>query len=209
MLRSICNCVATAPLKIVIRPENWARRIVVGVEVPNLHRVNANLYRSAQPTEAGFSFLDLQTSLANGDRPVRTVLSLRTDNGDKHLRSPGSPLRLEQIKFDIRFPEDQDVIQFLRIVTAPQMQPVLVHCQHGADRTGAMIAIYRMVVEDWTVAQAQREMSDGGYGFDPFCQHLLHYVRGTDVAALKAQVARPRLWQHVSALGRRCCGLIS
>ncbi len=173
-----------------IRPRKWAQPVAACVEFPNLHRVNANLYRSAQPTEDGFRLLESQVSLANGDRPVKTVLSLRAVNGNDHRRSPGSPLRFEQIRFDARFPEDQDAIRFLRIVQSPQLQPVLVHCQHGADRTGSMLAIYRMVVENWSVAQALREMAEGGYGFNPLCQNLVEYVRTADVGALRTQFAR-------------------
>jgi protein tyrosine/serine phosphatase len=181
-----------APL---IRPGKWAQPIAAGIDLPNLYRANANLYRSAQPTEDGFRLLESQVSLANGDRPVKTILSLRAVHACADLRPSGSPLRREQIRFDARFPEDQDAIQFLRIVQSPQLQPVLVHCQRGADRTGSMMAIYRMVVENWTVAQALREMADGGYGFNPLCQNLLQYVRTVDVASLKTQVARQREWQ--------------
>ena len=181
-----------APL---IRPGKWAQPIAVGVDLPNLYRVNADLYRSAQPTEEGFRWLESQVSLANGDRPVKTILSLRTVHTYAHLRPSDSPLRREQIKFDARFPEDQDAMEFLRIVQSPQLQPVLVHCQRGADRTGSMMAIYRIVVENWTVAQALREMADGGYGFNPLCQNLLQFVRTADVVALKTQIARQRAWQ--------------
>ncbi len=178
-----------------LRPDHWAQRVVVGNEIPNLHRVNANLYRSAQPTKAGFRLLAARTGVSHGDQPVRTVLSLRAVNGDERSRAPGSPVQLQQIKFDARWPEDQDVIQFLDIVTSPRMQPVLVHCQRGADRTGTMMAIYRMAIENWTAAQALREMSDGGFGFNPLYQHLLHYVRDMNIKALRLQLTRQRAGQ--------------
>lgn len=195
-LQSLGNVAAAVPQAAPqVRPRKWAQPLAAGVEFPNLHRVNANLYRSAQPTEDGFRLLESQVSLANGDLPVKTVLSLRAVHAYAHLRPAGSPLQMEHIKFDARFPEDQDAIRFLRIVQSPQLQPVLVHCQHGADRTGSMLAIYRMVVENWSVAQALREMAEGGYGFNPLCQNLLQYVRTADIAALKIQVARQRVWQ--------------
>lgn len=195
-LRLMCALAATVPQGApLVRPGKWAQPVAAGVELPNLYRVNAGLYRSAQPTEAGFHMLESQISLAKGDRPVKTVLSLRAVDAYAHLRPSGSLLRREQIRFDARLPDDQDAIQFLRIVQSPQLQPVLVHCQRGADRTGSMMAIYRMVVENWTVAQALREMADGGYGFNPLCQNLLQYVRNFDVAALNNRVAGQRAWQ--------------
>jgi protein tyrosine/serine phosphatase len=192
-LRAAGDFAAAAPPGApLIRPAKWAQPVAAVVELPNLYRVNSNLYRSAQPTEAGFRLLDSQVSLANGDRPVKTILSLRAVNGNAHLQMPDSTLRFEQIRFDARMPEDQDAIRFLQIVRSPQLQPVLVHCQRGADRTGSMLAVYRMVVDNWTVAQALREMADGGYGFNPLCQNLLQYVRTVDIASLKTQIARQR-----------------
>jgi protein tyrosine/serine phosphatase len=164
----------------------------VGNAIPNLHRVSTNLYRSAQPTAAGFRVLDTQSPLDSRDQPVRTVLSLRAIHGDEHLRTFGSSLRLKHVRFNALFPRDRDVIQCLKFVNTPHLQPVLVHCLRGADRTGAIIALYRMVFEHWPLAEALHEMTDGGYGFNPLCRNLLHYIRETDVVALRAQVARQR-----------------
>ena len=42
---------------------------------------------------------------------------------------------------------------------------VLVHCYHGSDRTGITVAMYRILVQNWTIEHAKIEMQDGGYGF--------------------------------------------
>ena len=39
------------------------------------------------------------------------------------------------------------------------------HCYHGSDRTGITIAMYRILVQKWTIEHAKIEMQDGGYGF--------------------------------------------
>ncbi|MCW9717530.1 tyrosine-protein phosphatase [Avibacterium sp. 21-599] len=44
---------------------------------------------------------------------------------------------------------------------------VLVHCYHGADRTGIVLAMYRIIFENQTVEQARYEMKYGGYGHHP------------------------------------------
>lgn len=177
------------------RPDRWAQPVAAGPGLPNLHRVNSTLYRSAQPSQEGFVRLGSPVSLANPDRPIRTVVSLRAFNDDAPLVSASSRLRLEQIRFKTWHPEDEDVVKFLRIATTPTLQPVLVHCLHGSDRTGTMVAIYRIAYEGWTKAQAIDEMIHGGFGFHPLWQNLLRYIDALDVDAIKKQVARQGRWQ--------------
>jgi tyrosine-protein phosphatase SIW14 len=177
------------------RSENWATPVAAIQGLPNLYRVSSTLYRSAQPSEEGFVFLGTQVSLAKGDRPIKTVVSLRAFHDDAPLVPASSGLRLEQIRFKTWHPENEDVVKFLRIATTPGMQPVLVHCQHGSDRTGTMVAIYRIAVEGWTKAQATDEMTNGGFGFHPMWQNLIRYIEELDVSAIKAQVEQQGAWQ--------------
>ncbi len=186
---------ATASERAGPRPEQWAKPVAAHPGLPNLYRVNASLYRSAQPSKAGFVFLSTHPSLATGDPPIKTVLSLQAHKSDAPLVPASSGLRLEHIPFKTWHPEDEDVVRFLRIVTTPALQPVLVHCQHGSDRTGIMMAIYRIAVEGWTKAQATDEMIHGGYHFHPLWQNLIDYIEDLDVDALKAQVAKEGPWQ--------------
>jgi protein tyrosine/serine phosphatase len=188
-------CSAVAPVAADARPVTWATPVAANPGLPNLYRVNASLYRSAQPTKEGFVFLGAQTSLANADRPIETVVSLRAFNDDAPLVPPASELRFEKIRFKTWHPEDEDVVKFLRIATTPAMQPVLVHCQHGSDRTGMMVAIYRIAFEGWTKAQATDEMINGGFGFDPIWENLIRYIEELDVNAIKEQVAKQGAWQ--------------
>jgi protein tyrosine/serine phosphatase len=140
-------------------------------------------------------FLDTRASLANGDPPINTILSLRAFNDDASFIALSSALRLEKISFKTWHPEDEDVVKFLRIATTPALQPVLVHCQHGSDRTGTMVAIYRIVVEGWTKAEATDEMINGGFNFHPMWQNLLRYIETLDVDAVRAQVMAQGPWQ--------------
>jgi protein tyrosine/serine phosphatase len=81
--------------------------------------------------------------------------------------------------------EDKDVIRFLQIVTDPKRIPVFVHCQHGADRTGTMCAIYRITIQYWSKDEAIDEMTKGGFGYHSIWRNLPDYVRSLDIYAIK------------------------
>ena len=62
---------------------------------------------------------------------------------------------------------------------------MLVHCWHGADRTGMMCAVYRLAVEGWTKEEAIEELTEGGYGFHSVWKNIVPYVRDLDVERLR------------------------
>jgi len=197
-LALIGGCATTAPADFGPRPASWASPVVASPGLPNLYRINASLYRSAQPSRAGFVVLESRPSLVIGDPPINTVVSLRVFNDDPSLVAISSKLRLEEISFKTWHPEDEDVVEFLRIATTPALLPVLVHCRHGSDRTGTMVAVYRIVVEGWTKAEAKDEMINGGFGFHPLWQDLLRYIDALDVDAMRAAVEAQGPWQSTS-----------
>ena len=160
-----------------VRPATWAQALEVQ-GVPNLHRVTATLYRSAQPTAEGVAKLK-----AMG---IGTIINLRAFHSDREAIGP-SGVNGEHIPANTWHPEDEDVVRFLRAVNRPGQGPVLVHCQHGADRTGVMCAVYRVAVQGWTKEEAIREMTQGGYGFHGIWQNLIDWVRQADIAALRKQ----------------------
>jgi protein tyrosine/serine phosphatase len=86
--------------------------------------------------------------------------------------------------------EEDEVEDFMKIATDPERKPVFVHCQHGADRTGMMVAVYRVVEMGWTKEEAIREMTVGGYGYHGIWKGLLTYIKELDVSALEAKIRR-------------------
>lgn len=195
LLANVSSCAAAPTAAIKPRPAAWATEVSAVPGLPNLYRVNAGLYRSAQPSREGFLFLGRHEGLAAGDLPIKTVLSLRASDDDAELAMPGSNLRLERIRFKTWHAEDEDVVKFLRIVNTPSMQPVLVHCKHGADRTGTMLAVYRIVQEGWSKQQAIDEMTDGGYGFHPIWNNLPRYIQALDIEAIRKEVLQQGPWR--------------
>ena len=159
------------------RPAKWAKPLE-REGLPNLHRVSDGLYRGAQPTDAGFAEL--------AKMGVKTVVNLRSFHSDR-IRCRRHDLRYERIRCQAWDADDDEVVEFLRIATDPKRQPVFVHCQHGADRTGMMTAVYRVAVEGWTKEEAIREMTEGGFGYHTFWRGLIEYVRELDVAAIRRE----------------------
>jgi len=144
--------------------------------LPNLHRVSAELYRGAQPTAEGVREL--------GKMGIRTIVNLRSDHSDRD-EIGGGGIRYEHIRMKAWHVEDEDVAKFLRIVADPAKTPVFVHCAHGADRTGTVCAVYRMVVQGWSVEDAVREMREGGFGFHEVYRNLPAYLRRLDVERIR------------------------
>lgn len=154
------------------RPADWAQPIhAAGLN--NAYRVSGGLIRGAQPTAQGMASLE-----AMG---VKTVVNLEVYHGD----AAAAGLDLVGIKFDTRQPRREQVVEFLRVVNDPARRPVYVHCFHGSDRTGTMVAMYRIAVEGWTKQQAIDEMIGGGYGFHPMWQNLLEFIDQIDVDAVR------------------------
>src|SRR5262249_45716480 len=83
---------------------------------------------------------------------------------------------------------DDRVFEALKIMADPQNRPLLIHCQQGADRTGAMVALYRVVVQGWPAEKAVEEMTRGGYHHSALWKDLETYVLKADAAALRKKL---------------------
>jgi len=153
------------------RPKEWAEPITLE-GVPNLHKVSDSLYRSAQPTAVGMENLKRLG--------IKTVVNLRYAHSDQRLLGD-TGLVSEAIPMNTWDISAAEAARFLRIVSDPKRTPVLVHCQHGADRTGTMCATYRIAVQGWTKTDAIREMTEGGFGFHAVWRNLIHWVEKLDV----------------------------
>ena len=174
------------------RPGTWAQPLHVK-GISNLYRVSPVLYRSEQPEPEGLQALAKGEPLEPAAPPVKTVVSLREfhDKDGEVLDEKSSSVHYERVRFNPARPETEDVVRFLRIVTNPSRTPVLVHCEHGADRTGMMVAMYRIVVQNWSKDDALAEMKEGGFGFHSVWLDIQSYVRDFDAESVRKQVAAP------------------
>lgn len=165
----------TAQLPPGQRPASWATPLEKP-GLPNLHQVSPTLYRGAQPSHEGM--LQLQ------QMGVKTVIALRGLHDDDALVK-GTSLAHVTIRFHTWHPEEGDMVKFLKVVMDPDHQPVFVHCKRGIDRTGTIVALYRVAAQGWTKEEAIRELTQGGFGYDDMFPNLVAYVKNLDVASLK------------------------
>jgi len=168
----------TPPAGDVIRNPKWAKPISLE-GVPNLHQIDVNVYRSAQPTAEGFKNL---VKLG-----IKTIINLRAFHSDKD-ESAGLDLRCEEISFKTWHPEQEDIIKFIKIIQNKENGPFLIHCQHGSDRTGMMSAIYRMYFQGWSKEDAIDEMKSGGFGFHSVWQNIVEYLEGLNIEKIRQEI---------------------
>ena len=186
----LTGCAVAPALPPEQRPQNWSQKVGsvdlrTDVRLPNLYQVSPVLYRSAQPGIEGLEILNQQLARRYGmPMEIKTVISLRNNAGDGALVKPVG-VRYEQIRFDTWHVKDEDVKRFLQLVRDPNNQPVLLHCKHGADRTGMMVAIYRVVEQGWSKQAAIAEMTQGGFGYHPIWSNLIRYIENMDTLSLK------------------------
>jgi tyrosine-protein phosphatase SIW14 len=134
----------------------FAQRIEDARGVAYAATVAPGIYRGGQPDAQGVEWLD--------ELGIKTVINLRHYHGDtegERVRAAG--MRYVRIPLESTDPPtDAQVRQFLSIVNDPEQHPVYIHCLHGVDRTGAMLAVYRIREQGWNNGDALAEMEHFG-----------------------------------------------
>lgn len=132
------------------------------VPIRNFHMVEPYLYRGGQPVKEGF--------MALKDLGVKTVLCLRW--GKKVIAAEKASVEsfgMVFISMPLNYwnlPKPETIDNFLELIDNSEHHPVYVHCLHGSDRTGILIAIFRMFRQGWSFNQSYDEMRK--YGFHRF-----------------------------------------
>ena len=157
-----------------LRPETWSQPII-GTRLKNIYLVDKGIYRSEQPESE-----DLGTIKSLG---IKEILNLREFHSDDDIAD--ERLVLHRIKMRTGNITEQQIIESLRIIKNRQ-GPILIHCWHGSDRTGVIIAAYRVMFNHWSKSDALDEMVNGGYGYHAaFYPELTGLVENMDVEKIK------------------------
>jgi protein tyrosine/serine phosphatase len=156
-------------------------------ELPKLVQVNPNLYRGGQPKEGG---IDLLKQMG-----IKTIINLR-DSDEQSKSEEGEAKALGMKYFNIPLPnfdrpDNKIVSEILSLITSAENQPVFVHCRRGSDRTGTIIALYRIDYDGWTGDLAKAEAKRNGMGFwqykmkDYISDYYTRRARGTKAGQAK------------------------
>ena len=140
--------------------------------IKNFYKVSDILYRGSQPTRNGYEQL--------AKLGIKTVVSLQVIPQQTELiKGFGmNPVHIPINPLDMK---DEYAKEFLSVMANPANHPVYVHCLYGSDRTGTMVALYRIYIEHWPKERALAEMREDKYGFSEVFNNLKRYINTVDI----------------------------
>ena len=144
----------------------------------NFHIVTPEkVYRSSQPDRKEFISLELHG--------CKSVLNLRTAHSDLPKIAG---LKLKEHRLKCHKIGRTDIIRAMKMLRDAEM-PILIHGCKGSDRTGVVVAAYRIVFEDWSVEEALKEFKDPANGKHRYIYRKFpKLIRHTDWENVKKEV---------------------
>ncbi|OFX34499.1 MAG: hypothetical protein A2X08_10340 [Bacteroidetes bacterium GWA2_32_17] len=165
------------------RNTNWANKIELN-GLYNLFKVDDNLFRSEQPNRK-----DMITLKNYG---IKTILNLRHTKTD-NCEAKNTNLEIQHITINTWTISYEDIVQSLKTINNSK-KPVLIHCLHGSDRTGCIVAAYRMTNCNWTKDEAIKEFKEGGFGYhEKWFPNILELLNNINIEQLKKDVSNKKL----------------
>ncbi|MGL4668955.1 MAG: dual specificity protein phosphatase family protein [Saezia sp.] len=159
------------------RPTQWAAPLNKEM---NLFEIEPGLYRSQQPLKEDMAAIE-----ALG---IKTIINLRGFHADNDTIK-NTEITLVRIPIHTWHIRDHHVVDALKAIEeARQQGPVLIHCLHGADRTGLVSAMYRIVYQGWSKEAAWQELKKGGFGYHSLWINIPNYIYNADIGLIKSKL---------------------
>ena len=129
--------------------------------IKNFHQIDEHVFRGAQPTDEGLQYLakigvKIVIDLREAGQRSLAEARVATAAGMQYVNVPMGGLTP---------PTDAEITKVLQLLEDHSAGPVFVHCMRGADRTGAVIAAYRIQHDHWENARALKEAMLDGMSF--------------------------------------------
>jgi protein tyrosine/serine phosphatase len=137
----------------------WAAEAPASLtHVKNLGSVNEHLLRGAEPTAVGLTEL--------GAAGVKVVIDLReTGLSTEFEKHQAEKLGMKYTNVPLppaSAPSQAQIQTVLNLIMQNQSQKVFLHCRRGKDRTGTVVACYRIQHDGWQNQRALEEAKEYG-----------------------------------------------
>lgn len=117
---------------------------------------------------------------------IKTIINLRNIIDDKQ-EIKGTNLVQVRIQLRAKTVTYADIVTVLTAIETSQ-KPALIHCLHGSDRTGCMVAAYQML-HGMDKEKAIEEFLDPSFGYNrKLFPNILELLQSIDVEQLREDV---------------------
>ncbi len=164
-------------------------------DICNFHKVNSQVYRGGRPDPSAYPKLErlgVRTILSleesgqaakECDALARFNSTLKPENRIDFVSFPITPMQISRAGLS-----DEQVERLFQLIQKAR-KPVFIHCYYGRDRTGAIIALYRMALE--------------GVPYDKAYEEAVHYKFSPEDAGLLKTLKRYKNPKRLSSLSAR------
>jgi tyrosine-protein phosphatase SIW14 len=158
--------------------------------VHNFHEVDERVYRGGQPTPEGLKELS--------KFGIKTVIDLT--GGAEHSREEKEAVQALGMQYvhvpmhGLQAPTDESMWRVLGYLSpsASATWPVFIHCKRGKDRTGTVVACYRITHDHWDNLKALQEAKMNGMSKmeRAMQQYILHFQVKSGPPDITKSIAR-------------------
>jgi uncharacterized protein (TIGR01244 family) len=121
---------------------------------------------------------------------VKTVIDLRPASEhslskEARIVEAAGMVYVSQPMAPLAAPTNEEIRKILSLLDSSAQWPVFIHCRRGADRTGTVIACYRIAHDQWANEEALREART--YGLSPLEIGMRHFIHSFHIDGVTSE----------------------